>query len=67
MICAGSKTQAFCHGDSGGPLVSLINSKPELVGVVSFSLPECNITLTQPSVFADVAHLRGWIEENSAK
>ncbi|KAH9403117.1 hypothetical protein TYRP_015884 [Tyrophagus putrescentiae] len=67
MLCAGSASQAFCHGDSGSGAVSLLNSVPTLVGVVSFGLINCSTTDPQPSVFADVAHLRPWIEANSAK
>ncbi|KAH9395471.1 hypothetical protein TYRP_020791 [Tyrophagus putrescentiae] len=67
MLCAGSASQAFCHGDSGSGAVSLLNSVPTLVGVFSFSLINCSTTDPQPSVLADVAHLRPWIEANSAK
>lgn len=70
MICAASAKQGSCHGDSGGPLVIRSPSRSGehiLVGVVSFGSPQCNDDMQHPGVYADVANLRHWIQENSAQ
>ncbi|CAL8093195.1 unnamed protein product [Orchesella dallaii] len=57
------------RGDSGGPLVVYLNeTKPVLVGVVSYSIPSDEMTLALDGVnrsldfFASVAFYRGWID-----
>ncbi|XP_071844188.1 chymotrypsin-1-like [Apostichopus japonicus] len=63
MLCAGSQTSAACSGDSGGPLACYRNDDPsvmELVGVVSFGIPECQAGV--PGVYTRVSTFRDWIE-----
>lgn len=50
---------AICQGDSGGPLVH----KDKLFGVLSYNYPPCEAGF--PQVFTSLAHLSGWIKENS--
>ena len=64
MLCARSRNQfrrpntSPCVGDSGGPLVS---SAGVQVGVVSFGI-SCG-ALREPTVFAEVAGLRSFIDD----
>jgi secreted trypsin-like serine protease len=64
MLCARSRNQlrkpntSPCVGDSGGPLISDAGVQ---VGVVSFGL-QCG-ALREPTVFAEVAGLRSFIDD----
>lgn len=65
MVCAGgSADKDVCYGDSGGPLVAQRvtedgTATDVLVGVVSWSVT-CDFE--DPSVYASVAYLRGWVD-----
>jgi len=58
MPAAGRESSA-CRGDSGGPLVC----DGTLVGAASYVFGHCSTNL--PNVYANVAHFREWIRENS--
>lgn len=64
MLCARSRNQfrrpntSPCVGDSGGPLVNTAGAQ---VGVVSFGI-SCG-ALREPTVFAEVAGLRSFIDD----
>ncbi|XP_030554583.1 trypsin theta [Drosophila novamexicana] len=59
MVCGYEKDKDACQGDSGGPLVA----NNQLVGIVSWGYGCAGKLL--PGVYADVAALRSWIEENA--
>ena len=63
VICAGSANDAqlACKGDSGGPLVADIDTKPVLVGIVSWG--SCN---GGPAVYTNVAAFVPWINATIA-
>lgn len=67
MVCAGFTEDGFyvndhdsCPGDSGGPLAD--SNTDILMGVVSFGLP-CGAH-GAPGVYANIASLREYIDEN---
>lgn len=63
MLCAGYRKggKDSCGGDSGGPLVWYLNSKPTLVGVVSFGAG-CALE-KKYGVYSRVSAYRDWIDE----
>jgi secreted trypsin-like serine protease len=62
MICAGDVDGSdACSGDSGGPLVLMENSKPRLVGVVSWG-KGCGQP-RYPGVYTRVASFTPWLVE----
>jgi secreted trypsin-like serine protease len=63
MLCAGYPKggKDSCGGDGGRPLVWYLNSKPTLVGVVSFG-QGCALTNTY-GVYTRVSAYRDWIDE----
>ncbi|KAJ8665278.1 hypothetical protein QAD02_006940 [Eretmocerus hayati] len=67
MICTGplGGSISACSGDSGGPLVQYENSKPLIVGIVSWGFMPCG-TSGAPSVFTRVSSYIDWIKANSA-
>jgi hypothetical protein len=59
---SGNNREGACHGDSGGPLIAPTLSGPQLVGVVSWGVPECKgSNQNSPSVFVRVSHVSEWI------
>ncbi|XP_054152606.1 transmembrane protease serine 9-like [Oppia nitens] len=61
MVCAGHLSRSGCNGDSGGPLVS----GGVQVGIVSWGASGCPAnTVTRPTVYADVANGKTWLENN---
>ena len=62
-ICAGAQEQDFCVGDSGGPLVMYMRKKPYLIGVVSYTGPQCSDS--RPSVYTKLSAYRSFIERYS--
>lgn len=63
MFCAGSFYGQVdnCHGDSGGP----VTYKDVQVGIVSWGLDCAQVDF--PGVYANVAKLRTWIDDESEK
>lgn len=63
-ICAGYQTggRDSCQGDSGGPLVRVLESRYELVGIVSFGYG-CGQP-GAPGVYTRVASYIDWIKAN---
>ncbi|XP_055327029.1 serine protease 3-like [Sitodiplosis mosellana] len=62
VLCAksyGSKTQAIAKGDSGSPLVRTKDNK--LIGVGSFSKPNCN--QRKPQAFTNIILYHKWISD----
>ncbi len=67
MVCAGYRKHSVCRGDSGSPLVcnNNGNSPYSLVGITCFTAEYCrNKRGSKPSVFTNVYHYVGWIQEN---
>ena len=66
VLCTHGQKKSGCHGDSGGPLILEPSGRPPLlVGVVSNGPAGCNgfqSTSRYLSFFANVSHLRSWIE-----
>lgn len=63
MICAGNVKEGgkdACRGDSGGPLIRILDSKPQLIGIVSWGYG-CAIPFN-PGVYARVTAARQWIK-----
>ncbi|ALC40486.1 gammaTry [Drosophila busckii] len=59
MICAAASGKDACQGDSGGPLAA----NNVLVGVVSWGIGCAEARY--PGVYANVAELRGWVNQNA--
>ncbi|KAL0852988.1 hypothetical protein ABMA27_012771 [Loxostege sticticalis] len=65
MMCAGGAGQDTCQGDGGAPLVCPYPGQTERyyqAGIVSWGVGCQKKGL--PGVYADVAHLRDWIDRN---
>ena len=58
-----NQEQDFCVGDSGGPLVMYMRKKPYLIGVVSYTGPQCSDS--RPSVYTKLSAYRSFIERYS--
>ncbi|CAG7671705.1 unnamed protein product, partial [Allacma fusca] len=58
MVCAGDDGRGTCLGDSGGALVCT----GVIAGIVSWGTEPC-AQAEYPSVFANVAAVRSWIDE----
>ncbi|CAG7831878.1 unnamed protein product [Allacma fusca] len=58
MVCAGDDGRGSCLGDSGGALVC----NEVIAGIVSWSTDPC-AQAEYPSVYANVAAVRSWIDE----
>ncbi|CAG7693767.1 unnamed protein product [Allacma fusca] len=66
MVCAGADGVGACFGDSGGPLQCVVATNNntltlQLVGITSWGVFPC-AQEQYPTVFADVAFCRSWIE-----
>jgi len=66
MLCAGAPGKDSCQGDSGGPFTvkESTTEQHELVGVVSWGYGCAANGLS--GVYAEVAKLRGWIDDKIA-
>ncbi|XP_037716915.1 phenoloxidase-activating factor 2 [Drosophila subpulchrella] len=64
FICAGGDGKDTCKGDGGSPLFCTMpgeTDRYQLVGIVSWGV-ECGVE-DVPAVYANVPHLRNWIDE----
>jgi len=59
IMPASGRASSACRGDSGGPLAC----GGTLVGAASYVFGECSTR--NANVYANVAHFRGWIRDNS--
>lgn len=50
-----------CPGDSGGPLLGFQNSKPVILGVISYGSADCSSQ--NPTVFMRTAYYTNWIKK----
>ena len=66
MLCANDGPVGVCLGDSGGPLVALNRGRFELIGSPALVDVPCG-SLKFHDVFADVFHVRGWVEEHAGE
>jgi len=69
MVCArNGATKGSCQGDSGGPLVcyDLGDNQPYLAGVVSWGMEPCGQE-RYPTVFANIANLRAFLDVEGAR
>ncbi|KAJ8665277.1 hypothetical protein QAD02_006939 [Eretmocerus hayati] len=65
MVCTGplGGSISACSGDSGGPLVQYNDSKPVIVGVVSWGFMPCGSS-GAPSIYTRVSSYVDWIKSN---
>ncbi|XP_078500996.1 chymotrypsinogen B-like [Lissotriton helveticus] len=61
MICAGGAGSSSCSGDFGGPLVCERYGAWYLVGLSSWTSPNCSSSL--PAVYSRMTWYREWIDE----
>ena len=66
MLCANDGPVGVCLGDSGGPLVALNRGRFELIGSPALVDVPCGSSHFH-DVFADVFHVRGWVEEHAGE
>jgi len=67
-LCAGIGNKGVCKGDSGGPLICPVPgsySQFQLVGVSSYGWNPCG-NPKYPTVFANIATLKAWIDGHVA-
>ncbi|XP_066925482.1 uncharacterized protein [Clytia hemisphaerica] len=64
----GPQNKDSCHGDSGGPLMYNLHSNQQyyLAGIVSWGTSGCMDPKQEPTIYTDVAALRGWIDRTLA-
>lgn len=60
MFCAYRDSVDACQNDSGGPVISTARGRPELVGLVSWSLYGC-ARPNVPGVYVRVSRFAAWI------
>jgi hypothetical protein len=67
MLCAaGTNLAETCHGDSGGPVMIAPGGRWELVGVVSWGMPTCDIDKPNVFTFVSGSTLLPWIKQQVA-
>ncbi|XP_030374663.1 chymotrypsin-1 [Scaptodrosophila lebanonensis] len=65
-ICARGIFRGSCSGDSGGPLVTRTSKGVHQVGIVSYGLSICGLSIT-PDVYTRVSTFSDWIQSEITK